>query len=86
MVDVLGGCLVLEGGDGRVIGTSRNEAVADIADRADEGLMFRTEFGAQPSHVDIDGACSAEVVITPDLRQQLRSGEDTSGMLGEEPQ
>ena len=32
------------------------------------------ELGAQPSHVDVDGAGAAEEVVPPDLLQQLRPG------------
>src|SRR5215203_833013 len=78
--DVLGGDL--GGGRGRV-GDLLVELVADVAHGADQRLVLGAELGAQPPHVDVDGAGAAEVVVAPDLLQQLGAGEDPAGVLGE---
>src|SRR5687767_13860353 len=59
------------------------ELVADVAHGADEGLVLGAELGAQPAHVDVDGAGAAEVVVAPDLLQQLGAGEHPAGVLRE---
>ena len=61
----------------------QHEPVADVADGADQRLVLRPELGAQPPDVDVDGAGAAEVVVAPDLLQQLVAGEDPAGVLGE---
>ena len=66
------------------LGLGRHEAIADVADRADERLVVGAELGAQTADVDVDRACAAEVVVAPDLLQQLLAGEDPAGVLGEE--
>ena len=63
-----------------------DEAVADIADGADEGLVLAAELGPQPSHVDVDGPGPAEVVVAPDLLEQLRAAEHPARVLREELQ
>ena len=70
---------VLGGGD--VLG--RDEAVADVAHRADEHLVLGAELGPQPADVDVDGARAAVVVVAPDLLEQLGAGEDPARVLGE---
>src|SRR5436309_4105229 len=70
--------------DGQRIDGLYDELVADVADRADEAFALRPELRAQPAYVHVDGAGAAEVVVTPDLLQQLRAGEDPARMLGEE--
>src|SRR3954464_1673360 len=60
-----------------------DELVADVAHRADERLALRAELRAQTSYVYVDRAGAAEVVVAPDLLQQLRTGEDPAGMLRE---
>src|SRR5436190_16183142 len=68
----------------RPVGLDRHEPVADVAHGADQGLVLGAELGAQPPDVDVDRAGAAEVVVTPDLLQQLRTGKDPARMLGEE--
>src|SRR5690606_40682355 len=48
--------------------------------------LFRSELGAQPAHVHVDGAGTAEVVIAPHLLQQLRPAQHPPGVLSEELQ
>src|SRR5262245_11202918 len=69
-------------GPGGVLGW-QHEAVADVADSPDQLLVLGPELGSQPAHVDIDGPSPTEVVVTPDLLQELVSGEDAPGVLGE---
>ena len=59
------------------------ELVADVADGADQRLVLGAELGPQPAHVDVDRAGAAEVVVAPDLLQQLRAGEDPARVLGQ---
>ena len=61
----------------------QHEAVADVADGADQGLVLGPELGPEAAYVDVDGAGAAEVVVAPDLLQQLVAGEDPAGVLGE---
>src|SRR5665811_1354269 len=61
----------------------RVEPVADVAHRADELFVLRTELRAQPAHVDIDGAGAPVVVVSPDLLQQLGAGEHADRVLHE---
>ena len=61
----------------------QDEAVADVADGADVVLVLGAELGAEAAHVDVDGAGAAEVVVAPDLLEQLRAGEDAARVLGE---
>ena len=70
-------------GAGRRVGDLLVELVADVADGADHRLVLGAELGAQPPHVDVDGAGAAEVVVAPDLLQQLGAGEDPARVLGE---
>ena len=60
-----------------------HEAVADVADRADVVLVLGAELGAEATHVHVDGAGAAEVVVAPHLLQQLLAAEDAAGVLGE---
>ena len=46
--------------------------------------MVGSEFRPQTADVDVDGARAAEVVVAPDLLQQLLPGEHAAGMLGQE--
>src|SRR4051794_13603958 len=60
-----------------------DELVADVAHRADERLALRTELRAQASYMYVDSAGAAEVVVAPDLLQQLGAGEDPARVLCE---
>src|SRR4029077_12791839 len=80
MVSCTPGALV---GD-RPVPLDRHEPVADVAHGTDQGFVFGAELGPQSPDVDVDRARAAEVVVTPDLLQQLGAGEDPAGMLGEE--
>ncbi len=62
----------------------QHEPVADVADGADQRLVLGAELGAQAAHVHVDGAGAAEVVVAPDLLQQLLAAEDPARVLGEE--
>ena len=42
------------------------------------------ELRAEPTYVHVDGARAAEVVVAPDLLQQLGAGEDAARVLREE--
>jgi hypothetical protein len=68
----------------RPFALDRHEPVADVAHGADQGLVLGAQLGPQPPDVDINRARAAEVVVAPDLLQQLRAGENPAGMLGEE--
>src|SRR5690606_7321592 len=70
---------------GRLLVLVDVEAVADVADRADERLEV-AELRAQPPHVHVDRAGAAEVVVAPHLAEQLLAGEDARGVRGEEAQ
>src|SRR4051794_18996012 len=52
-----------------------DELVSDVAHRADHRFVLDAELGPQPSHVDVDRACAAEVVIAPHLLNEVRAGE-----------
>src|SRR5688572_13729974 len=52
-------------------GWGDDEAVADVADGADEGFVFGAELGAEAAYVDVDRASAAEVVVAPDFLQEL---------------
>ena len=60
-----------------------NRLVTDIADGADQRLVLGPELCAQPAHMHVDGAGAAEEVITPNLLQQLSSGEYPAGVLSQ---
>src|SRR5690606_30030858 len=60
-----------------------DEAVADVADRSYEGLVLGAALGAEAADVHVHGAGAAEVVVAPDLLQELRAGEDPARVLGE---
>src|SRR5664280_517308 len=60
-----------------------HETVADVAHRPDEHLVLQAQLGPQSSHVDVHRAGPAEVVIAPDLLEQLSPGEDPAGVLRE---
>ncbi|OEI67463.1 hypothetical protein Cus16_2899 [Curtobacterium sp. ER1/6] len=59
------------------------EAVADVPDGADERLEV-AELGAEASHVHVDRAGAAEVVVAPDLAEELLAGEHPRRVRGEE--
>ena len=59
-----------------------DELVADVAHGADQLLVLGAELRAQPPHVHVDGAGAAEVVVAPDLLQQLGPGEDPARRAG----
>src|ERR1019366_9005500 len=61
-----------------------DEAIAHVADGADQGLVLRAELGAQPAHMHVDGAGAAEVVVAPHLLEQLGPAEYPARRLGEE--
>ena len=67
----------------RRVGHLLVELVADVADGADQRLVLDAELGPQPADVDVDRAGAAEVVVAPDLLQQLRAGEDPARVLGQ---
>src|SRR4051794_6749963 len=67
----------------RGIGDLLVELVAHVPDGADQRLVLGAELGPQPPHVDVDRAGAAEVVVAPDLLQQLGPGEDPARVLGE---
>ena len=46
--------------------------------------MLGAELGPQPADVDVDRAGAAEVVVAPDLLQQLGAREHAAGVLGDE--
>jgi hypothetical protein len=54
-----------------VVALDRDEAVPDVADRTDQGLVLGAELGSQPAHVHVDSPGAAEVVVAPHLLQQL---------------
>src|SRR5258705_4410111 len=71
----------------RQLATRRyDELVADLADGPDHRLVLGTELGPQPPDVDVDRAGTAEVVVAPDLAQQLVAGEHPARVLGQELQ
>ena len=46
-------------------------------------LVLGAELGAEAADVDVDGAGAAEVVVAPDLLEQLLAAEDAARVLGE---
>src|SRR5690606_1081621 len=50
---------------------------------ADELLVLRAELRAQAPHVDVDRPRPTVVVVAPDLLEELRPREDTTGVRGE---
>src|ERR1017187_8545201 len=60
----------------------RHEPVSDVAHGADQGFVLGAELGAQPPDVHVHRPRAAEVVIAPDLLQQLRAGENPARVLG----
>src|ERR1700722_3637808 len=64
----------------------RDEPVADVPHGADERLVLGAELGPQPPDVDVHRPGAAEVVIAPDLLQEVRPGEYPAGVLREELQ
>src|ERR1700734_1582924 len=69
-----------------IIALNRDEAVPDVADGADQGLVLGAELCPKPAYVHVDGPGAAEVVVSPDLLQQLGPGKNPSGVLGQELQ
>ncbi len=67
-------------------GLDRHETVAHVAHGTDQRLMLGAQLGPQPPDVHVHRAGPAEVVVAPDLLQQMRPGEHPAGMLGEELQ
>src|SRR5690242_9052331 len=67
----------------RPVALDRHEPVADVAHGADPGLVLGAEHRAQPPDVDVDRTRAAEVVVAPDLLEQLRPGEDPARVLGQ---
>src|SRR4051812_32216683 len=60
----VGGVSAGRGGDPLVhVLVRRDEAVANVAHRADERLVVRAELRAQPADVDVHRAGAAEVVV-----------------------
>src|SRR5690606_20606496 len=64
-------------------GPGTGEAVADIADRADERLPLGTELGPQPPDVHIHRAGAAVVVHPPHLLEQLLARHHSAAVLHE---
>jgi hypothetical protein len=60
-----------------------DEAVSHVADGADQRLVLGAQLGAQPPDVDVDRAGAAEVVVAPDLLEELGAREDPARVLGE---
>ena len=52
--------------------------VADAAHRLDQARVRGVflQFLAEPADMDIHGACVADVIVTPDVMQQLVAGEN----------
>src|SRR5690348_3671188 len=61
----------------------RNESITDVPDGPDQRLVLGSELGAQASYVHVDRSGAAEVVVAPDLLEQLRAREDAARVLGE---
>src|ERR687897_90226 len=68
---------------GEGVGDFGDEPVSDVAHGPDEHLVVGAQLRAQPAHVDVHGPRAAEVVVAPDLLQQLRAGEDAARVLRE---
>src|SRR4051794_5997982 len=60
-----------------------DEPVAHVPHGADQLLVLGTELGAEPPHVHVDGPGATEVVVAPDLLEQLFAAEDPAGVLRE---
>src|SRR5205085_2497600 len=58
-----------------------DESVTDVPHRTDQLLVLCTELRAQPPHVYVHRARTAEVVVAPDLLKQLRPREHPAGVL-----
>src|SRR3954454_3018747 len=58
-----------------------HELVPDIAYRADHVLVLAAEFGAQSSHMHVDGADVAGEVAAPYLLHQLGAGQHLARVL-----
>lgn len=50
-----------------------NESITDVPDGPDQRLVLDSELRAQASYVDVDRPRTAEVVVAPDLLEQLRA-------------
>src|SRR3712207_4225020 len=61
-----------------------DDAVADVADRLDEGVATVLELAAQAADVHVDGAGAAEVVVAPDALEQRLAREHLVRVLDEE--
>lgn len=72
-----GGLALLDG----LVAALGDEPVTDVADRADQRLVLGAELGAEPPDVDVHGAGAAEVVVPPDLLEELGAREDPAGVL-----
>jgi hypothetical protein len=66
---------------GLFLSRRNDKPIANIPNRANQSLVLGAEFCPQPPHVNINGSGPAEVVVTPNLLQQLRPGEYSTGML-----
>src|SRR6201992_1574102 len=64
----------------------RHETVADVTDGADQGLVLGAQLGPQPPDMHVHRAGAAEVVIDPDLLQQVGAGENAARVLGQKLQ
>ena len=62
------------------------EAVADRPDRRDESGVLLAELGPQATHVDVDGAGAAVVLVPPHPLEQLFAREHFAGVRDEELQ
>src|SRR5215469_4622350 len=88
-VAVLGAVVGRVNGDRPGLGVSRSgtaalegdEPVAHVADGADQRFVLRAELGAKPPDMDVDSSGTAEVVVAPDLLEQLGSAEHPAWML-----
>ena len=61
------------GGDGGFLDRRDHEPVADVAHRADQGLVLGAELGAQATYVDVDVSVGADTVIGPGVQLEGRT-------------
>src|SRR5450432_1917190 len=60
----------------------RAKFVAHVTNRLDHGAAG-SELGAQPAHVDVDGAGPAGIAVAPHPRQELLAGEHPARAFGQ---
>ncbi|MPM34156.1 hypothetical protein SDC9_80738 [bioreactor metagenome] len=64
-----------------LVAALRDQAVADVADGADDALVLGAQLGPQPPDVDVDRTGTAEVVVAPDVGEELLAAEHPPGVL-----